>query len=204
MINVFNNYCFNLIVGYKNMNYLVLLITFIGVNLDFFFMLLFLLKKYRLFNVIVGYLLANLFLLIISFLIGIFLKSILPIWLLGILGVIPIYIAFHDDDNDHINNNHSEIISTFITYLSTCSSCNLAIFTPVLTTEKVSTFLATLIYISFLIIIVVLLGKLIINNKLVKHIMDKYGEVLMRICYIVIGIYVFFDSGLIAHLLALI
>lgn len=183
------------------MNYLVLLVTFIGVNLDFFVMLLFLLRKYRLFNVMIGYLLANLLLLIISFSIGIFLKSFLPIWLLGILGIIPIYIAFHDDDNDHINNNRSEIISTFITYLSTCSGCNLAIFTPVLTTEKASILLLTLIYISFLVIIVVVLAKLVINNKLINRIMDKYGEILMKICYIAIGIYVFFDSGLINHLL---
>ena len=40
------------------MNLGVLVITFLGVNFDFFFMLLFLLKKYQISQVIVGYLIG--------------------------------------------------------------------------------------------------------------------------------------------------
>ena len=40
------------------MNLGILVITFLGVNFDFFFMLLFLLKKYRVSQVIIGYLIG--------------------------------------------------------------------------------------------------------------------------------------------------
>ena len=43
------------------MNWLLIALTFIGVNLDFFFILLLLLKKYQLRSVILGYLIGVLF-----------------------------------------------------------------------------------------------------------------------------------------------
>ena len=82
------------------MNYWVLALTFLSVNLDFFFMLIFLLKKYSLVKVMIGYLLGNLILLTLSFFIGKALLVFLPEWILGILGFLPIYLAFHDDDDD--------------------------------------------------------------------------------------------------------
>nr|WP_087908403.1 hypothetical protein [Limosilactobacillus fermentum] len=33
---------------------------------------------------------------------------------------------------------------------------------------------------------------------------DRYGEGLMKLCYIGVGLYVFYDSGLVTHLLKLI
>ena len=78
------------------MHYGVLALTFLSVNLDFFLMLVFLLKKYRLWQVLLGYLLGNLILLTASFFVGKALTLFLPEWLLGFLGVLPIWLAFHD------------------------------------------------------------------------------------------------------------
>ena len=83
------------------MNYWLLLLTFLSVNLDFFFMLIFLLKKFKLSKVILGYLLGNIILLSISFTVGKTLATFLPEWILGILGILPIYLALHDDDDDN-------------------------------------------------------------------------------------------------------
>lgn len=111
------------------MNYGILGLTFISVNLDFFFMLLFLLKKYRLPQVMLGYLLGNLVLLSASYFIGQALAVFLPEWLLGILGLLPIYLAFHDDDDDDgAKQLSSPVLNVFLTYLSVCAGCNLAIF----------------------------------------------------------------------------
>lgn len=60
------------------MNYWILALTFLSVNLDFFFMLIFLLKKYSLVKVMIGYLLGNLILLTLSFFIGKALLVFLP------------------------------------------------------------------------------------------------------------------------------
>lgn len=186
------------------MNYWLLALTFLSVNLDFFFMLIFLLKKYDFIKVLIGYLLGNIILLTASFIIGKALAAFLPEWILGILGILPIYLAFHDDDDvDEQKETHkSEIITVLITYLSVCAGCNLSIFLPVLVGETIANFLITLGFIGLLTIIVVFIIKFVADIPTVSKVMEKHGEKLMKICYVVIGLYVFWDSGLISHLIA--
>lgn len=104
------------------MNFGILTLTFISVNLDFFFMLLFLLKKYRLTQVILGYLLGNIILLTASFFVGKALLLFLPEWILGLLGFLPIYLALRkDDDDSNDRTSKSPVLSILITYLSVCA-----------------------------------------------------------------------------------
>lgn len=186
------------------MNLGVLVVTFLGVNFDFFFMLLFLLKKYRISQVILGYLIGVIILLTASYSIGAVLASFLPEWLLGLLGILPIYMAIHDNDEEQDNNSkQSPIVTVLLTYLSVCSGCVLAIFLPVMIGKSFNNFLIALLIIALLTIIVVFIVKWMADMKIVTELMDCYGEMLMKICYILIGFYVFWDSGLISHLMAL-
>ncbi|WPQ68531.1 cadmium resistance transporter [Weissella paramesenteroides] len=186
------------------MNLGVLVITFLGVNFDFFFMLLFLLKKYRVSQVIIGYLIGVIILLTASYSIGAVLASFLPEWILGLLGVLPIYIALHDNDEEQDNDSkRSPIITVLLTYVSVCAGCVLAIFLPVMVGESFKSFLITLLIIAMLTIVIVFIVKLVADMKIVTGLMDRYGEILMKVCYVLIGLYVFWDSGLISHLIAL-
>lgn len=186
------------------MNYGIILLTFLSVNFDFFFMLIFLLKKYKLRQVLLGYLVGNLVLITASYFIGTVLSSFLPEWILGILEILPIYLAFRDcDDDAKDKSNKSPFISVLVTYLSVCAGCNLSIFLPVLVGKTLNNFLLILIFIAVLTILVVFIIKLISNLPIVSTIMEKYGDTLMKICYVIIGLYVFWDSGLISHLLKL-
>lgn len=185
------------------MNYWLLTLTFLSVNLDFFFMLIFLLNKYQMSKVMIGYLLGNLTLLILSYAVGKALLVFLPEWLLGILGILPIYLAFHDDDDSADDkHHHSQIVSVMLTYLSVCAGCNLSIFLPVLVGEDLLHFLMTLVFIGTLTLLVVLVIKVIANVPAVTGVMEKYGEKLMKTCYVLIGLWVFWDSGLISHVIA--
>ncbi|GGI62439.1 cadmium resistance transporter [Limosilactobacillus caviae] len=187
------------------MNWWIIFITFLAVNLDFFFILIFLLDRYRLREVIVGYLCALLILVTISFLLGKTLAVFLPEWILGILGILPIYMALHDNDEDpdHLEK-HSPIVTTLITYLAVCTGCNLSIFLPILTGLTLRQFGLALIFIAFLSVLIVLFIKLIGNLPVIKKTMARYSEVLMKIIYIGVGIYVFWDSGLITHLIQMV
>ncbi|AUJ30719.1 cadmium resistance transporter [Liquorilactobacillus hordei] len=186
------------------MNYFILGLTFISVNLDFFFMLIFLLKKFELLKVLLGYLLGTLILLTISYFMGRILSAFVPEWVLGVLGILPIYMALHDDDDDEkVTAHKSQILSVLITYLSVCAGCNLSIFLPVLVGEELTSFLITLIFIGSLTVLTVFLIKLVSDIPIVSEIMESHGEKLMKVCYILIGLYVFWDSGLINHLIAL-
>lgn len=92
-----------------------------------------------------GYLLGNLVLLTLSFFVGKTLALFLPEWLLGVLGVLPIYMALRDDDdNADDKTSSSQVWAVFITYLSVCAGCNLSIFLPVLAGETMVHFLMTL------------------------------------------------------------
>nr|WP_281362225.1 cadmium resistance transporter [Lacticaseibacillus absianus] len=178
-------------------------ITFLSVNLDFFFMLLFLLKRYRMPAVMLGYLLGTLTLLTLSFGVGKALATILPEWVLGVLGVLPIWLALRDDDDDDdARSTGAPVWNVFVTYLSVCAGCNLSIFLPVLANETLPHFGLTLLFIGTLTVLIVWLIHLIADSPAVTRVLAHYGEQLMKGCYILIGCYVFWDSGLIDHILS--
>lgn len=184
------------------MNYWLLALTFLSVNLDFFFMLLFLLKRYKVYQVMLGYLCGTMVLLTLSFLVGKALAAVLPEWSLGILGILPIWLVLRkDDDDDAHKANGAPVWNVFITYLSVCAGCNLSIFLPVLAGETLLHFGLTLVFIGALTLAVVLVIKLVADIPVVSRVMNRYGSRLMKACYIAIGLYVFWDSGLIAHVI---
>ena len=187
------------------MNWWVLTATFLAVNLDFFFILLLLLDKYKLRDVIIGYLSGVLILVTASYFAGQVLAMFLPEWLLGVLGVLPIWMALHDNDEDpNGQQERSPILTVMVTYLSVCAGCNLSIFLPILTNVSFIHFLEVLVYVGIFTVIIVCLLKLVGEIPVVKNFMAKYSEILMKVVYIGVGLYVFWDSGLISHLIKLI
>lgn len=187
------------------MNYWLLTLTFLSVNLDFFFMLLFLLKKYPRNAVILGYVLGVMVLMTLSFAVGKTLALFLPEWLLGVLGVLPLYMALRpDQDSDQVQHRDSAVLAVFLTYLSVCAGCNLSIFLPVLAGETLAHFGITLVYVALLAAAVVVVIDLIGRLPVVVNLMKAYGDKLMRVCYAAVGLWVFWDSGLISHLLSLV
>jgi cadmium resistance protein CadD (predicted permease) len=187
------------------MNTTLIFITFLAVNLDFFFILLFLLERYRTRDVMVGYLLGIAILLVASFCVGKALALLLPEWVLGILGFLPIYMALHDNDEEPgQDSHHSPVVATLVTYLAVCSGCNLSIFLPVLTGENYREFALTVAFVLFLAAMAVVLIKRFGALTVVKRLLNRYGEVLMKTVYIGVGLYVFYDSGLLVHIINLV
>lgn len=98
-------------VGVAIMNYWLLTLTFLSVNLDFFFMLLFLLNRYPRRAVILGYVMGIAVLMSLSFAIGKTLALLMPEWLLGVLGALPLYLALRPDrDSDRVSKHHLSLI----------------------------------------------------------------------------------------------
>lgn len=185
------------------MSWLIILITFMGVNLDFFFILLLLLRKLELKGVIIGYLLGLWILLSVSFFAGQLLEMVFSEWMLGFLGTLPIYMALHDNDESAQDvSSKSPVVTTLVTYLSVCTGCNLAIFLPVLTPVKLYNFGLILMILTILSVAIILGIKRLNNSVMFNRIMDCYGEIITKVVYIGVGLYVFWDSGLINHLLS--
>lgn len=51
-------------------------------------------------------------------------------------------------------------------------------------------------------ILIIFIIKSIGQVKVVNSLMEKYGEILTKLVYICVGIYVLFDSGLVAHIIS--
>lgn len=186
------------------MNWWVIFVTFIAVNLDFFVMLLCLVNRYRIRDVMVGYSLALLLLLCASFSVGKVLTIFLPEWLLGLLGFLPIYMALHDNDEDvQANSRKGPVVTTFITYLAVCTGCNLSIFLPVVTGLHTNQFILAACFVIILALIAVALIKWFGSLPTIKHWMTRYSEPLMKVIYVGVGLYVFWDSGLVSHIIKL-
>lgn len=125
----------------------------------------------------------------------------MPEWLLGVLGIIPIYVGLKgEDEGEGDVQAKSPFWIVFGTYLSVCTGCNLSIFLPVLLGKSWTTFAVSLVVIAILTVLAVSLINWVDQKKVVTDVIDRFGEQLMRICYILIGLYVFYDSGFIAHL----
>lgn len=183
------------------MNYGLITLTFISVNLDFFLMMLFLLRQYRFRQVLVGYLIGTLLLVTLSFVAGQFLAALLPEWVLGILGVLQIWLAFRDDDDDNQGHGVNGTWGVMLTYLSVCAGCNLSLFLPVLANQRLANFGMILALVTILTVVAVVVINLVGKLPVIVRGMDRFGESLMKICYVAIGCYVFYDSGLVTHLL---
>lgn len=183
------------------MNYWLITLTFLSVNLDFFVMMLFLLRRHRFYQVLVGYLLGTLALVLLCFAGGRALAMVLPEWVLGFLGFLPLWLAFHDEDEELAAHPRRGIFGVMLTYWSVCAGCNLSLFLPVLVKQPLSSLGMLLLLVTGLTIAAVVVIALISRLPLVVSLLDRFGEVLMKGCYVLIGCYVIYDSGLLAHLL---
>lgn len=193
--------------GESSMNDLPLVtMLFIGVNLDFFVILLFLLQKYSFRDTLIGYEVGMMLVFTISAMAGQVIQSFIPGWSIGLLGIIPIYMGIkgESDDNDpQRTKSATGIISVLLIYLVSCGADNIAVYVPILATMNIATILMTMIYFIILTAISLTLTYFFGQIPMIKNIFERWGAPLSRIIYILIGIFVMVDTGLVQQFLRL-
>lgn len=179
---------------------------FIGVNLDFFVILLFLLQKYSFKDTLIGYEVGMMLVFTISAMAGQVIQSFIPGWSIGLLGIIPIYMGIrgeNDDDDPQRTKSATGIISVLLIYLVSCGADNIAVYVPILATMNLATILMTMIYFIILTAISLTLTYFFGQIPMIKNIFERWGAPLSRIIYILIGIFVMIDTGLVHRFLRL-
>ncbi|MFT8824952.1 MAG: cadmium resistance transporter [Liquorilactobacillus mali] len=178
---------------------------FIGVNLDFFVILLFLLQKYNFKDNLFGYALGMLLIFGISALAGQLIQSLIPAWVIGFLGLIPIYMGIKEEDHSSKTNTISKrgITAVLLMYLASCGADNIAVYVPVLATMALSDIIVTMIYFLFLTAISLTLAYFFGQLPIIKNIFEHWGTQLCRIIYVFIGLFVMLDAGLVKHIITL-
>lgn len=174
---------------------------FIGVNLDFFVVLLLLLQKYRFRDNFIGYELGMLLVFVISAIAGQLIQTIIPTWAIGLLGLLPIYMGIKGEDDDVNNSSKSTsnggMTAVLLMYLISCGADNIAVYVPVLATMTTAAILLTLGYFIILTAISLILAYLFGQIPIVKYVFERWGSPISRITYILIGLFVMLNTGLI-------
>ncbi|QIL51249.1 hypothetical protein G7084_01160 [Weissella coleopterorum] len=177
---------------------------FIGANLDFFILLIPLFKKHGFKNTIIGYVFGVIGMYLISATMGQFIQILLPMWVIGILGLVPIWYGIRGGDEEAKNTKLTmSIFTVAIVYLTSCSADNLALYVPVLSTLSINQSVIYGLYFIVLAIMTGILAHRISNIRVVTVIFDKFGDIITRIIYIGIGLFVIIESGLLNKILNL-
>lgn len=188
------------------MNIALLTTVFIGANLDFFLILIFLLQKYKFKDTFFGYSVGVLTLYILSAIAGQTIQAIVPTWVIGLLGLIPIWFAFKNGEEEISNKSnkvHQTIFIVFLIYIVTCGADNLALYIPVLSTFTISECFIGGIYFILLAFISNILAFYTGKIPIITKVFNKYGELLTRVIYFGIGIFVMYDTKLLSQIFAL-
>lgn len=178
-----------------------MIMIFIGINIDTFVALLFVMRRYSLVAPILGLTLAELFLWLVGVALGKTITTVFPDWITGLMGFVLLYLAFRADD-EAVQEKKTGALAIFLLCLS-LGGDNLAVLIPLasqLSLPRIA--LVTLVF-TVCSIITVFVVKLIARFKPIAVLLEKYGSYCTRIIYFCAGIYIIVASRLITHLLAL-
>lgn len=183
------------------MNVLSTILIFIGVNIDTFIALLFLLKWCSLKKAIASLCLANILLWLAGAVLGKVIALVFPDWIVGFMGFILIGMAFRRS-SDETKAKESSFWEIFLLCLS-LGGDNLTVFIPwavKISPEDIA--LVTLIF-ALCSALMVVIGKLTISLKPIAFLLERYGQYATRLVYLGAGIYIIISTRLIQHLLRL-
>lgn len=133
-------------------------------------------------------------------------------WLLGLLGIIPIVmgvkllIAGDDDDDAVVNQTLKQRRSLFVSMalitITSCGADNIGIYVPYFVTLTPGTVVVVLLTFFVMLTLFCLTGYLLVKLPVVARFLDQYGRWLTAAVYILLGLYIMYESGTWAHLVA--
>lgn len=160
-------------------------------------------KQYR--DIYIGQYLGSLALIIVSLILAYILNFVPEQWLLGLLGLIPIYLGlkvaiFGDDDEEEVERQLdkrglSKLAKTvaFITIIS-CGADNIGLFVPYFITLSILELMVTLLIFVILIYVLVFTAQKLSKIEGVGEVVEKYSRWIMAIVYIGLGIFILVEN----------
>lgn len=183
------------------MSILAVIMVYVGINIDTFIALLFIIRRYNILTPMLGFIMAEMVLWIMGILLGKTITIIFPDWITGLMGFVLLYLAFRSDSQE-VQTAKNGVLKTFLLCLS-LGGDNLAIYIPWTGSLHLPNIL--LITVVFLVssVIAIYLIKLISNLRPLTFILEKYGRYCTRIIYLCAGFYIIFNSQVLEHIAAL-
>lgn len=171
-------------------------------------------KEYR--NIYIGQYVGSVTLIVVSLFFAFVLNYVPEKWILGLLGLIPIYlgikVAIYDDcegekrAKKELNEKGlSKLVGTFaIVTIASCGADNIGLFVPYFVTLSVTDLLITLFVFLILIFFLVFTAQKLANIPGVGEIVEKFSRWIMAVIYIALGLYIIIENDTIGTILGFI
>lgn len=171
-------------------------------------------KEYR--NIYIGQYVGSVTLIVISLFFAFVLNYVPEKWILGLLGLIPIYLGikvaiYGDSDGEErakkeLNEKGlSKLVGTIaIVTIASCGADNIGVFVPYFVTLSVTNLLITLFVFLILIFVLVFTAQKLANIPGVGEIVEKFGRWIMAVIYIALGLFIIIENDTIQTILGFI
>ena len=167
-------------------------------------------KEYR--DIYIGQFLGSMTLIIISLFFAFVLHYVPEKWMLGLLGLIPIYlgikVAIFDDcegekrAKDALNDKGlSKLVGIVaLVTIASCGADNIGLFVPYFVSLNFSQLIVTLIVFVILIFVLIYTAQRLADIKDIGEIVEKFNRWIMAVVYIGLGIFIIIENDTIKTL----
>ena len=171
-------------------------------------------KEYR--DIYIGQYVGSVTLIVISLFFAFVLNYVPEKWILGLLGLIPIYLGikvaiYGDSDGEErakkeLNEKGlSKLVGTVaIVTIASCGADNIGLFVPYFVTLSVTNLLITLFVFLILIFFLVFTAQKLSNTPGVGEIVEKFSRWIMAVIYIALGLFIIIENDTIQTILGFI
>ncbi|WP_246849752.1 CadD family cadmium resistance transporter [Staphylococcus warneri] len=161
-------------------------------------------KEYR--DIYIGQFLGSMTLIIISLFFAFVLHYVPEKWMLGLLGLIPIYlgikVAIFDDcegekrAKDALNDKGlSKLVGIVaLVTIASCGADNIGLFVPYFVSLNFSQLIVTLIVFVILIFVLIYTAQRLADIKDIGEIVEKFNRWIMAVVYIGLGIFIIIEN----------
>ena len=171
-------------------------------------------KEYR--DIYIGQYVGSVALIVVSLFFAFVLNYVPEKWILGLLGLIPIYlgikVAIYDDcegekrAKKELNEKGlSKLVGTVsIVTIASCGADKIGLFVPYFVTLSVTDLLITLFVFLILIFFLVFTAQKLANIPGVGEIVEKFSRWIMAVIYIALGLFIIIENDTIGTILGFI
>src|SRR5699024_72948 len=171
-------------------------------------------KEYK--DIYIGQYLGSLILIIVSLFLVFVLNYVPEIWIIGLLGLIPIdlciKVVIYDDcegekrAKKELNNKGlSKLVGTVVLVtIASCGADNIGLFVPYFVTLNSIELLTTLLVFVTLIFILVFTAQNLANIPGIGEVVEKFSRWIMAVIYIALGVFIVIENKTISTLLSFI
>jgi cadmium resistance transport/sequestration family protein len=158
-----------------------------------------------------GDLLGTAILVAASLFIALVLRLVPAEWVLGLLGLIPIFmgiklaVAGEDDDDDAVSSRLKQasiVSSVALITVATCGADNIGVYVPLFAAQTLQATVITILTFWVMLTIFCWIGSQLGRLPLVARTLEHAGRWLTAVVYIGIGLYILWESGTFAHFFA--